>query len=121
MMCWVGPESKNSNFYQHFNSGGANLRKRGGRLLKPGNQVVAGYGYQLNLNLARGGQQQNPYYGFGQGGPPGGADGNGQGSMMPMGGMMWPQGAGMQQPPVPDQSQYGAPQGYGGGAPQPIQ
>jgi hypothetical protein len=43
--------------------------------------------------------------------------------MMPMGGMLWPQGAGagMQQPPMPE-GQYGAPpQGGYGAAPQPIQ
>ena len=39
--------------------------------------------------------------------------------MMPMGGMLWPQGAGMQQPPVPE-GQYGTPQTAYGGA-QPMQ
>ena len=42
MMCWVGPESKNSNFHQLFNSGGARPGKRGGRFPNPSNQAVAG-------------------------------------------------------------------------------
>jgi len=94
-------------------SGGAYQQTMGGA---GGGRAGQGGGGWMGMP---GGAQYYPQ--FGQQGGPGGADGQNGGSMMPMSGMMWPQGAGMQQQGPVGDGQYGAPQSAYGGAPQPIQ
>ena len=42
MVCWVGPESKKTDFHQLFNSGGASSETGAGGELNPGIKLLPG-------------------------------------------------------------------------------